>query len=129
MYKVANKNEEYRVDKYLSHITTVTPNAFCRLSILSQVVTAPYLKYECHVLRKREDDIKQDVNIWADITEGVYENVMRSRDERDKGIEDPHNEQSGESKLQSPFKIEVVQVIQSGGYKSVSREKRPLGMM
>ena len=63
------------------------------------------------MLMTGEDDIKQHVNIWTNITEGVHEDVMTSRDERDKVIEDPHNEHNGQSEVQSPFKILVVQVI------------------
>ena len=34
------------------------------------------------MVRKMEDDIKRYVNIWIDITEGVCEDVVRSRDEK-----------------------------------------------
>ena len=59
----------------------------------------------------RKDDIKQHVSTQSNTTEGVHEDVVTSRDERDKMIEDPHNDHNRQSEVQSPFKILVVQVI------------------
>ena len=77
----------------------------------------------------RKDNIKQHISTQINTTEGVHENIVTSRDVGNKVIGDPHNEHNGHSEVQSPFRIFVVQVIQSEAHKGARRDKRLVSMM